>query len=252
MGLVHVIAFCPDDLAMMKEGPAERRRFLDMELCQMDPIYCSNLINYNKVLLQRNNLLKQIGADPSLKDTISVWDEQLIRYGTEIIGRRRRFAEELLPIVQAKHSLISGGCEELLFSYAPNVTENAYAEKLSRGLEHDLFMKATGIGPPRDALDVSVNGRNVRLYGSQGQQRTAALSMKLAEIELVRTRVGESPVLLLDDVLSELDRKRQIQLLTEINGLQTVITCTGMEEFVQLRSPTDSVYYVHNGTVQQQ
>lgn len=252
MGLVHVIAFCPDDLAMMKEGPAERRRFLDMELCQMDPIYCSNLINYNKVLLQRNNLLKQIGADPSLKDTISVWDEQLIRYGTEIIGRRRRFAEELLPIVQAKHSIISGGCEELLFSYAPNVMEDAYAEKLSRGLEHDLFMKATGIGPHRDDLDVSVNGRNVRLYGSQGQQRTAALSMKLAEIELVRTRVGESPVLLLDDVLSELDRKRQIQLLTEINGLQTVITCTGMEEFVQLRSPTDSVYYVHNGTVQQQ
>ena len=252
MGLVHVIAFCPDDLSMMKNGPSERRRFLDMELCQMDPIYCSNLINYNKVLQQRNNLLKQIGADPSLKETVSVWDDQLIRYGSDIIKRRRSFTEELLPIVTAKHSLLSGGCEELVLSYAPNVTEEAYSEKLARSLEHDLFMKATGTGPHRDDLEVTVNGQNVRLFGSQGQQRTAALSMKLAEIDLVRKRTGESPVLLLDDVLSELDRKRQIQLLTEINGLQTIITCTGMEEFVQLRSPTDSIYYVQAGTVQKQ
>ena len=252
MGLVHVIAFCPDDLSMMKNGPSERRRFLDMELCQMDPIYCSNLINYNKVLQQRNNLLKQIGADPSLKETVSVWDDQLIRYGSDIIKRRRSFTEELLPIVTAKHSLLSGGCEELVISYAPNVTEEAYAEKLARSLDHDLFMKATGTGPHRDDLEVTVNGQNVRLFGSQGQQRTAALSMKLAEIDLVRKRTGESPVLLLDDVLSELDRKRQIQLLTEINGLQTIITCTGMEEFVQLRSPTDSIYYVQAGTVQKQ
>ncbi|MBQ2558409.1 MAG: DNA replication/repair protein RecF [Lachnospiraceae bacterium] len=252
MGLVHVIAFCPDDLAMMKSGPSERRRFLDMELCQMDPIYCSNLINYNKVLQQRNNLLKQISAEPALRDTVSVWDEQLVRYGTDIIRRRRNFTDELLPIVKAKHSLLSGGSEELLLSYAPNVTEESYAEKLHRGLEHDLFMKATGIGPHRDDLEVTVNERNVRLYGSQGQQRTAALSMKLAEIDLVRGRVGESPVLLLDDVLSELDRNRQIQLLTEINGLQTIITCTGMEEFVQLRSPTDSIYLVQEGTVQKQ
>ena len=252
MGLVHVIAFCPDDLAMMKEGPAERRRFLDMELCQMDPIYCSNLINYNKVLQQRNNLLKQIGNDPSLKDTISVWDDQLVRYGSDIIRRRRSFTEELLPVVKTKHSLLSGGCEELVLSYAPNVTEEMYAEKLARGLEHDLFMKATGTGPHRDDIEVTVNDRNVRLYGSQGQQRTAALSMKLAEIDLVRKRVGESPVLLLDDVLSELDRKRQLQLLTEINDLQTIITCTGMEEFVQLRTPTDSIYRVEDGTVQKQ
>ena len=252
MGLVHVIAFCPDDLSMMKNGPSERRWFLDMELCQMDPIYCSNLINYNKVLQQRNNLLKQIGSDLSLKETVSVWDDQLIRYGSDIIKRRRSFTEELLPIVTAKHSLLSGGCEELVLSYAPNVTEEAYAEKLARSLDHDLFMKATGTGPHRDDLEVTVNGQNVRLFGSQGQQRTAALSMKLAEIDLVRKRTGESPVLLLDDVLSELDRKRQIQLLTEINGLQTIITCTGMEEFVQLRSPTDSIYYVQAGTVQKQ
>ena len=252
MGLVHVIAFCPDDLAMMKEGPAERRRFLDMELCQMDPIYCSNLINYNKVLQQRNNLLKQIGNDPSLKDTVSVWDDQLVRYGSDIIRRRRSFVEELLPVVKEKHSLLSGGCEDLVLSYAPNVTEDMYAEKLIRGLDHDLFMKATGTGPHRDDIEVTVNDRNVRLYGSQGQQRTAALSMKLAEIDLVRKRVGESPVLLLDDVLSELDRKRQLQLLSEINDLQTIITCTGMEEFVQLRTPTDSIYRVEAGTVQKQ
>ena len=252
MGLVHVIAFCPDDLSMMKDGPAERRRFLDMELCQMDPIYCSNLINYNKVLVQRNNLLKQIAADPSLKDTVSIWDDQLVRYGSDIIRRRRSFVEELLPIVTSKHSLLSGGSEDLLLSYAPSVSEDVYAEKLQRGLEHDLFMKATGTGPHRDDLEVSVNERNVRLFGSQGQQRTAALSLKLAEIDLVRKRVGESPVLLLDDVLSELDRKRQLQLLSEINGLQTIITCTGMEEFVQLRSPTDSIYYVKAGTVEKQ
>lgn len=250
MGLLHVVAFCPDDMAMMKAGPSERRRFLDMELCQMDPIYCSNLINYNKVLLQRNNLLKQIGASPSLRDTVSVWDDQLVQYGSAVIRRRRQFIEELKPIVSKKHAYLSGECEELSIEYAPSVTEDAYAEKLQRDFEHDLFAKATGTGPHRDDMEVSVDGRSVRLYGSQGQQRTAALSLKLAEIEIARERMGEAPVLLLDDVLSELDRKRQMQLLSEINGLQTVITCTGMEEFVQMRSPTDRVYYVTNGTVE--
>jgi len=252
MGLLHVVSFCPDDLAMMKEGPAERRRFLDMELCQTDPVYCSNLIQYNRVLQQRNNLLKQISGDSSLRDTVDIWDDQLIQYGSAIVSRRRSFIEELIPVVREKHALLSGGREELTAGYVANVTEEQYGERLRRGLEHDLFMKSTGTGPHRDDIDFSVNGRNVRLYGSQGQQRTSALSLKLAEISLVRGRTGESPVLLLDDVLSELDRKRQIQLLSEIHDMQTIVTCTGMEEFVMHRSSQDSVYLVREGTVERQ
>lgn len=250
LGLIHVIAFCPDDLSMMKNGPSERRRFLDMELCQMDRIYCSNLANYNKVLAQRNNLLKQIGGDMSLKDTVSVWDDQLAKYGSEIIRRRREFVADLAPVVAKKHELLSGGKEQLEIRYAADVNEDDLADKLKESLSHDLFLRATGNGPHRDDVDFSVNGRNVRLYGSQGQQRTTALSLKLAEIELVRASVKESPVLLLDDVLSELDRNRQLQLLSEIRDIQTIVTCTGMEEFVDRRSTEDSIYYVQEGTVE--
>ncbi|MBQ6661113.1 MAG: DNA replication/repair protein RecF [Lachnospiraceae bacterium] len=250
LGLLHVISFCPDDLAMMKSGPSERRRFLDMELCQMDPVYCSNLINYNKVLVQRNNLLKQISGNLSLRDTLFVWDEQLVRYGREIIRRREALIRDLLPVVTKKHGSLSGDKETLTMEYAPNVSIDDYEDKLARNFEHDLFMKSTGVGPHRDDVDFSVNDRNVRLYGSQGQQRTAALALKLAEIELVRERAGEAPVLLLDDVLSELDRSRQLQLLSEIDNLQTIVTCTGMEEFVLRRSSEDSIYLVKKGTVE--
>lgn len=248
-GLLHAISFSPDDLSMMKNGPSERRRFLDMELCQMDKIYCSQLSNYNKAVLQRNNLLKQIGSGANLRETVEVWNEQLVRFGTYIIDARRAFIRELLPIVQEKHGILSGGKEHLTMEYEPNVEAEVFRQVLNRNLDRDIFTKATGNGPHRDDMALYIDGKNVRLYGSQGQQRTVALALKLAEIELVKQRVDEIPVLLLDDVLSELDRSRQVQLLQEMQEVQTIVTCTGMEEFVQCQSEHNKIFLVKNNTV---
>ena len=252
LGLLQVISFSPDDLSLVKSGPAERRRFFDMELSQMDRAYCGYLARYQRVLAQRNNLLKQISGNLSLKDTVSVWDEQLVEYGSEIIRRRREFTNRLQPIVREKHLLISGGTEELSMNYAPYVTEEAYAARLARDLERDIILRATEAGPHRDDLEFAVNGRDVRMFGSQGQQRSTALSLKLSEIELVRRERKESPILLLDDVLSELDRNRQQQLLAEIHDIQTIVTCTGLEEFVLLRQSENSIYLVKEGSVEKQ
>lgn len=246
LGLMHAVSFSPEDLSMMKNGPEERRRFIDLELCQLNKIYCSDLINYNKTLMQRNDLLKQISVKPALKDTIEVWDEQLVRFGSRIIEARRLFIDELIPIVKEKHSILTDGKEELSISYEPNTTKQDMAAKLRSSLDKDLAMKFTTCGPHRDDMLLFINGNNVRIYGSQGQQRTVALALKLSEIELVRNKIKEPPLLLLDDVLSELDRNRQLQLLNEMKDVQTIVTCTGMEEFIQCRPEGNTIFRVSN------
>lgn len=249
LGLLHAISFSPDDLSMMKNGPEERRRFLDLELCQTDKIYCSNLADYNRTLLQRNDLLKQIASNPSLSGTIDVWDSQLVRFGTYLIRARRKLIEELQPIVEEKHGILTEGKEKLRVSYEPNCTEEGFAKALALNLERDAELRFTSAGPHRDDLALFINGNNVRTYGSQGQQRTAALSLKLAEIELAKRTIHDTPILLLDDVLSELDRGRQLQLLNEMKDVQTIVTCTGMEEFVACRPEGNTIYRVSGNQV---
>lgn len=249
LGLLHAISFSPDDLSMMKNGPEERRRFLDLELCQTDKIYCSNLADYNRTLMQRNDLLKQIAANPSLKSTISVWDLQLVKFGSYLIRARRKFIEEILPIVAEKHATLTEGKEALEVLYEPNCSEEHFEEMLFQSLERDTALKFTSVGPHRDDMSLFINGNNVRTYGSQGQQRTAALALKLAEIELARKTIHDTPVLLLDDVLSELDRNRQLQLLNEMQDVQTIVTCTGMEEFVACRPEGNTIYRVSGNQI---
>jgi DNA replication and repair protein RecF len=248
-GFLHVISFSPEDLSIIKEGPAQRRRVVDMELCQLDKIYLYQLTKYNKILEQRNNLLKQIGFNPRLADTLQVWDEQLEEYGKHIISARKIFIEELSALVQSIHSRLSDGKEELKLRYEPNVTAEEFLQELKNDREKEQILKNTLHGPHRDDISFYLNGEDIRKFGSQGQQRTCALSLKLAEIELVKMRLKEEPVLLLDDVLSELDRSRQTQLLDSITGIQTVITCTGLEEFVKERVQTDRIYHVVSGSV---
>ncbi len=248
-GLLHVISFSPEDLTMIKNGPSERRRFLDMELCQLDKIYIKNLSDYNKVLLQKNNLLKQIGYDRTLEETLNVWNEHLIYYGSKIIESRRKFIEEISQILKEKHLLLTDGAEELNIIYKPNVDEEKFRESINMSIEKEINYKASLIGPHRDDLTFLINGENVRIYGSQGQQRSVSLSLKMAEIELVRKKLSDTPVLLLDDVLSELDRKRQMRLLSEINDIQTFITCTGLEEFVETRKKNNSIFHIEKGKV---
>lgn len=252
MGLLNVILFSPEDLCIIKNGPAERRRFMDMELCQLDQSYLYDLNHYNKVVNQRNVLLKNITNQPELKDTLSIWNAQLLSYGSRIIARREQFINQLNEIVTDIHAKLSGNREKLVLLYEPDVTVDAFWQKLIQNEERDIRMKMTSVGPHRDDFCFSVSKIDIRKYGSQGQQRTAALSLKLSEIEIVKKITKDKPVLLLDDVLSELDSNRQNYLLNSIGDIQTIITCTGLEEFVANRFEINKIYHVVNGTVSPQ
>ena len=249
IGIGHFVFFSPEDLNIIKNGPAERRRFLDMELCQLSRLYVSDLMNYHRVLMQRNQLLKDIPFHPDLEGTLDVWDEQLVRYGRTLIRERERFCRGLHETAAGIHSSLTGGKEKLKIRYEPNVSEDQFASLLAQRRETDIRMKTTGTGPHRDDLMFAADGIDVRKYGSQGQQRTTALSLKLSEIELVRNLTGDPPVLLLDDVLSELDQNRQSFLLSGLDKVQTFITCTGMEDFHHHRFTVDRLFHVVNGSV---
>ena len=248
-GILNIVFFSPEDLNIIKNGPSERRRFLDAELCQLDKIYFSDLVKYNNVLNQRNKLLKDIVFRPDLKDTLPLWDEQLLEYGKKIIRRRNEFIHELNEIVLDIHRKISGEREELLLKYEPNIDDAFFQDELNRAKERDLKYCQTSVGPHRDDMLFSVSDIDIRKYGSQGQQRTSALSLKLAEIELVKKSIHETPVLLLDDVLSELDSNRQNYLLNSIHDIQTIITCTGLDEFVRNRFEINKIFNVVDGVV---
>lgn len=249
LGLINVVLFSPEDLSIIKEGPGERRRFADMELCQLDSFYLYNLSNYNKIINQRNVLLKDIYFNPNLKETLNIWDSQLISYGSKIIERRQTFASQIGEILYEYHKKLSGGREEIEIKYEPNVSIEEYASKMSSSQERDIASKITNIGPHRDDFSFFVNGIDIRKFGSQGQQRTAALSLKLSEIELVKKLTKDSPVLLLDDVLSELDSNRQNYLLDCIGDIQTIITCTGLDDFVNGNFKINRAFKVANGEI---
>ena len=252
MGMVNVVFFSPEDLAIIKNGPSERRRFMDMELCQLNKVYLHDISNYNKVVNQRNNLLKQTYYQESLKNTLDVWDEQLVRYGIRVIKEREKFIELLNELIYPIHKKLSGERENLSIRYEPSIEADSFAEQLFWHRENDLRLKSTTLGPHRDDMGFYINDMNVRRYGSQGQQRTSALSLKLAEIDLVKLMIKDTPILLLDDVLSELDSFRQNYLLESIREIQTVITCTGLDEFIQNRFNIDKVFRVKDGAVENQ
>lgn len=248
-GIVNLVFFSPEDLNIIKNGPGERRRFLDMELCQLDKIYLQDLAGYNQVLNQRNKLLKDISFSPRLADTLDVWDMQLVHYGKKIIGARKRFIGELNGMIRDLHASLTGGRESIYLNYEPNVEEELLEERLAASRDRDLKFKQSSVGPHRDDFCVQVNDIDIRKFGSQGQQRTAALSLKLSELALVKKRIGENPVLLLDDVLSELDSSRQNYLLQSIHQIQTLITCTGLDEFVSNRFEINKIFRVIDGNV---
>ncbi len=247
LGLLNVVFFSPEDLSIIKNGPSERRRFADMELCQLDDFYLYNLNHYNKIINQRNKLLKDMYFNQELKETLNIWDSQLISFGSKIIERREAFADQLCEIIKEIHSKLSGGKEEISVKYEPDVTVDNFEAKMKENQEKDIKFKLTSTGPHRDDFSFIVNGIDIRKYGSQGQQRTAALSLKLSEIEMVKKITKDTPVLLLDDVLSELDSNRQNYLLNSIGDIQTIITCTGLDEFINNRFEIDRVYKITNG-----
>ena len=236
-------------LNLIKNGPSERRRFLDMELCQLDKVYVHHLINYNKVLVQRNQLLKNLQMRPEFMEMLDIWDMQLVQYGKKIIERRESFIKELNKIIFDIHKKLSGNREELQIAYEPEVSLDEFEAAVKKARERDIRFRTTHIGPHRDDISFSIGEIDIRRFGSQGQQRTSELSLKLAEIEIVKRMIGDMPILLLDDVLSELDSHRQNQLLNSLDQIQTIITCTGLDDFINNRFEINKIFKVTNGTV---
>lgn len=248
-GLLNVIFFSPEDLSIIKNGPAERRRFLDLELCQLSRLYYQNLSSYYKILNQRNNLLKQIVYNKSLLDTIDVWDMQLVDYGKKVIKERQNFITMLNELIQEIHSNLTSGKEQLEIVYDKDIGMDEFEQALKNKISVDLNNTSTQTGPHRDDMILLINGMDARKYGSQGQQRTVALSLKIAEIRLVKNIINDNPILLLDDVMSELDSKRRSALMEEIKNIQTIITCTGYDDFIKEQLKSNNVYCVTNGKI---
>lgn len=249
-GIVNIVFFSPEDLNIIKNGPSERRRLVDRILCEIDRIYMSDLTQYGKCLNQRNRLLHDLYFNPSLESELPVWDEQLVNYGCRIIAKREEFVRMLENIASEIHAELTGEKERLTLVYEPNVTVEEFADKVARSRDADRKIKSTTVGPHRDDVCIKVNDMDLRLYGSQGQQRTTAISLKLSEIRIIEERIRNKPVLLLDDVLSELDRDRQNYLLGNIRDIQTLITCTGLDEFVQNRFEADRTFRVVSGRIE--
>jgi DNA replication and repair protein RecF len=186
--------------------------------------------------------------DKELYATLDIWDKQLVEYGNKIIQRREEFIKELDNIIHEIHGNLSGGKESVTLRYEPNTTTESFAIDLQRNKEKDLKLKTTSVGPHRDDMGFYISDIDIRKFGSQGQQRTAALSLKLSEIEFVKNIIHDTPVLLLDDVMSELDSHRQNQLLNSLQGLQTIVTCTGLDEFIENRIHMNRIYKIVSGT----
>lgn len=247
-GIVHFVFFSPEDLNIIKEGPAGRRRFIDMELSQLDKVYLSNLASYNRIINQRNALLKELYSQKNLEETLDIWDMQLASYGEKVLERRKEFIRQVNGIISDIHYRLTGEKERLFLSYEQSTGNLTLEESLKKNRDRDIRMKSTTVGPHRDDICFeSESGLDIRKFGSQGQQRTAALSLKLSEIELVKKVISDTPILLLDDVLSELDKHRQNYLLDSIHDIQTIITCTGLDEFVNHRFSINKIFHIRDG-----
>lgn len=248
---LYIVIFSPEDLKIVKDEPEKRRRFIDRELCVLKPSYFDSITNYKKIILQRNNYLKEKNIDSTVLD---IWDIQLAKYGAKIISMRSEFIEKLNKISSCIHSNITNKKENLKIEYEPNVKtknniENALYNTIKKSQENDLRLRTTTRGPHRDDISFFIDSINVRNFGSQGQQRTAALSLKLAELNLIKEETGEDAILLLDDVMSELDAERQEFLIKTLSDIQLFITTTEITDSLKNTLSDGKVFTVENGKI---
>ena len=250
-GNFNVVMFSPEDLRIIKDSPGVRRKFIDMELCQLNPKYYYNLVQYNKVLNERNILLRNRNTSSEM---LEIYDMQLVEFGYNIIRDRIKYIESLNKYAEKIHSDITSGKEKINFKYIStikdleDIKENFYT-LLEKNRSKDCDRGITSIGPHRDDFFVYINDIDTKSYGSQGQQRTAVLTMKFSSLEIIKELTGEFPVLLLDDVLSELDFNRKKYILSTIGQIQTVITCTGIEDLYEYLDEKAKVFKVKNGEI---
>ena len=240
VGKVRAVIFSPEHLLLIKEGPSRRRSFIDGALCQLKPGFAGMLSTYNRALLQRNALLKDMIKYPELRDTLEVWDARLAKLGVSVMAERNAYVDKAAETVQDIYGGISRGKETIGIRYSPSVkvsvenfskeeAEELFLQELHRTLRSDMKSGFTSYGPHRDDLEIEINGLSARAYGSQGQQRSAVLALKLAEAETLSKNSGEAPIVLLDDVMSELDQSRQDYLLNHLHGRQVFVTCCSPE-----------------------
>lgn len=233
MGELPIVYFCPDELRLIKDAPSDRRRFIDISLCQQSKIYYKTLSNYNDILSQRNQLLKSASRRETLLETLPLWNKKLAGIAAKLVLDRINFVKLLRVYALEKHVFLTGDLERLSVEYERETVaedffelEKEYLEIYEKNLNKDLDLHYTSAGPHRDDIKFSINGVDVRKYGSQGQQRTTALALKLAEAHIFELNTGEKPILILDDVMSELDDNRLQNLLLAVKDIQTFITCT--------------------------
>ena len=255
---LNVVVFSPEDLKLIKDGPIERRNFLDMSISQIKPIYKHNISRYNKVLFQRNNLLKSNKPRNEILSLLEIFDLQLAKIGTEIILYRNQFIKDLSKIAGEIHTNLTLGKENLGLYYISNVDyidkekaalEKEFIAQLRSSAGKDLFTGTTEIGPHRDDILIKINDIDARSFASQGQQRTIVLSIKLSEVEIIKADRGLYPVLLLDDVFSELDEDRRKYLTMSFNHMQTLITSTDIMDLEEFKDMDKSIFYIRDGKV---
>lgn len=247
VGSINIVIFTPDHLNLIKDGPGIRRQFLDSFISQIKPSYFQNLMNYYRVLKQRNNLLKK--RDRKMMETVFVWDEKLAEYGIEILKMRMSAIEKINSTVNLINS--GNGVESIFLKYVPSVRgdfcdKENFLSQLKSMAEKDFEKGITQIGPHKDDFNIFMDGINIKKYGSQGQQRSCVLKLKLSECEIIKEKEGEYPVLLLDDILSELDEERRKFFIENIKDRQVIITCTDME---YLSGLSDICFEVEKGKI---
>ena len=249
-GCLLTVMFSPEDLWLVKSGPQNRRKFMDMELCQLSPIYYYDLKQYYKALNQRNNLLKTIKSNKENREMLFIWDEQLLTHGLKIMRKREEFIQKIDILSQeiyGKMTSVAGTDEMLGIKYKASVSEENFARKLEGSIERDIMLGSTSVGIHKDDIGLYINGNDLKVYGSQGQQRTAAIALKIAEVEIIREIKNIEPIFLLDDVLSELDEKRQKWLFTCVKELQVIVTCA--EKHKTVKKVADKIFWVSNGNI---
>lgn len=244
IGSFYAVIFSPSHLSLIKDGPSGRRRFLDTALCQLKPSYAEHLAGYRRALLQRNALLKDLHLSPQLYDILDSLDDQLSRYSSAVISERLKYIEILSQYSKQIYAGISENKESFSVTYSRNdITDinisvndlyNLERERIKNARKEDVLYKTTTIGPHRDDLEIFINNVSARSFGSQGQQRSCALALKLGESEIIKKITGETPVALLDDVMSELDEKRQDYVLNHINDRQVFLTCCDPSQVLRL------------------
>ena len=248
LGNIHTVIFTPDDIHILKNGPAARRKFLDMFIGQLRPNYIYYINLYLKTLEQRNNYIKQIKFENKKEELLEIWDEKLNEYAIRIYEYRKEFIQKLIPKINAIHRGITEGKEEIDMQYQSDL-ENNFLKLLQKDRKLDIIRGYTGKGIHKDDFSITINGKLVNIYGSQGQHRTVMLSLKMAELEVIHDEIGEYPVLLLDDFMSELDEKRRKNFLQNIKNTQVIITCT---EDIKIETLESTHFYVQKGKIQQE